>query len=263
MKNILITGATGNVGEAVIKSLRKKEGQFQIIAGLRDETSNHPFSNFGDVLTTHFDFAEQGSMEKSLADCDTLFLLRPPQLSDVKKYFDPLIQLAVDRQVDHIVFLSVQGADTSSFIPHYKIEKSIEQSGISYTFLRLGYFMQNFTTTLRKDIIENDRIYLPAGDAKFALIDVENIGDVAAEVLTLPEEHSDRAYDLTNNELLTFGEMSNIMSDILGREIRYESPNLISFYLTKRREGVPSMYIYVMIMLHFLPRFQKQPSLSD
>ena len=50
MQNILITGATGNIGEAVINSLRKKRGEFQIIAGLRDETSDHPFSEFEDVL---------------------------------------------------------------------------------------------------------------------------------------------------------------------------------------------------------------------
>jgi len=50
MQYILITGATGNTGKAVINSLRKKSGKFQIIAGLRDESSDHPFSEFEHVL---------------------------------------------------------------------------------------------------------------------------------------------------------------------------------------------------------------------
>lgn len=264
MKKILITGATGNVGAEVIYRLRAKEdANIQIIAGLRDEHSDGSFSQMADIRTTHFDFADQKSIRKALSDCDTLFLLRPPQLSDVKTYFDPIIQKAVDNQVGHIVFLSVQGADTSSFIPHHKIEKLIEQSGLPFTFLRPAYFMQNFTTTLRGDIIDKNRVYLPAGNAKFAIIDVEDIGKVAAEVLCSPHDHAGQAYDLTNEELWSFREMTDIISDIVDREIRYISPNLLSFYLTKRREGVAPAYIFVMIMLHFLPRFQKQPSLSN
>lgn len=116
---------------------------------------------------------------------------------------------------------------------------------------------------LRQDIIENDRIYLPAGNAKFALIDVGDIGNVTAEILISPNVHDGKAYDLTNDKLLTFGEMSEIMSDIVGRKIHYKSPNLLSFYINKRNERLAPMYILVMIMLHFLPRFQKQPALTD
>lgn len=141
MQQILITGATGNVGEAVIANLRKKTGDFQIIVGLRERTDHH-FSEMTDLKTIHFDFSDLQSVRTSLRECDVLFLLRPPQLSDVKTYFEPLINIAVDEKVGHIVFLSVQGADTNSFIPHHKIEKLIKRCGISYTFLRPAYFMQ-------------------------------------------------------------------------------------------------------------------------
>ncbi|MBC5991250.1 NmrA family NAD(P)-binding protein [Pontibacter sp. SD6] len=262
MRTILITGATGNVGLEVIKSLSQIKRDFQVIAGVREPKTDDDLFGQLHIDTVHFDFSDEQSINSALKVCDTLFLLRPPQLSDVEKYFNPLIRIAQEKSVKHIVFLSVQGADTSSLIPHHKIEKLIIKSGINYTFLRPAYFMQNFTTTLRRDLVQKNSIYLPAGNAKFTLVDVEDVGKVAAKVLALPAAHINKAYDLTNEERLNFNEMADVLSNVLGREISYKSPNLLSFYFTKRQEGIPSQFILVMIMLHFLPRFQKLPHIS-
>jgi len=132
----------------------------------------------------HFDFAAAETYEHALAYCGILFLLRPPQLSEVKKYFNSLIDLAVICGVKHVVFLSVQGVGKSKIIPHHKIEKLIIESKIPHTFLRPAYFMQNFTTTLHADLVRHHSIFLPAGNAKFTLVDVTDIGKVAAKVLT-------------------------------------------------------------------------------
>ena len=123
--------------------------------------------------------------------------------------------------------------------------------------------MQNFTTTLHKDLVEKHLIYLPAGNAKFTLVDVRDIGAFAAQVIGNPQNHVNRAYELTCNEKLTFSEMAVQMTSVLGIPIKYNSPNLLSFYLTKRKEKVPAGLIMVMIMLHYLPRFQKEPLISD
>ena len=57
--------------------------------------------------------------------------------------------------------------------------------------------------------------------------------------------------------------MATILSDILGTDIKYISPNLISFFLTKRKEKTPTMFILVLIMLHYFPRFQKEPETTN
>ncbi len=263
MKKILITGATGNVGLEVLKSLQKINHSLTIRAGVRDpenDAEKLPGEHTTPIL---FDFTDSTTFRPALTDCDLLFLLRPPQLSEVEKYFKPLIDTAKEARVQCIVFLSVQGVEHSSIIPHHKIEKLIVESGIPYVFLRPAYFMQNFTTTLLPDLIGRKRIFLPAGNAKFTLIDVRDIGTVAANILTDSANHFNKAYDLTNNEKRTFGEMAEIISRESGIQIRYESPNLLRFFLAKRRENVPTMLILVMIMLHYLPRFQKEPPLSD
>jgi len=167
--------------------------------------------------------------------------------------------MAKQALVKHIVFLSVQGVEDSKIIPHHKIEKLIVDSKIPFTFLRPAYFMQNFTTTLHTDLVKKQRIFLPAGEAGFTLIDVGDIGAVAAKILTEPKNHINKSYELTNNEILTFAEMARIISKGIGKIIDFISPNLIRFYWTKRKENVPSMFILVLIMLHYFPRFKKTP----
>lgn len=264
MKNILITGATGNVGMALIKSLVELDNDFEIYAGIRNiEKDKLSISGFK-VKTTHFDFNDINSFTPALAGCEILFLLRPPQISEVTKIFKPLIEIAIQCGVkQHIVFLSVQGVEKSKIIPHHKIEKLIVESKIPYTFLRPAYFMQNFTTTLRTDLVNHHRIFLPAGNAKFTLIDVTDIGKVAAKILSETENHLNKSYELTNHEKLTFGEMAEKLSKGLKTTIRYESPNLLRFYIVKRKEKMPTMLILVMIMLHYLLRFQKEPETTN
>jgi uncharacterized protein YbjT (DUF2867 family) len=262
MKNILITGATGNVGLETIKSLMKYRSHQMIYAGVQHPgKDSHVFKDM-DVMPVHFDFEHPKTFLPALINIDVLFILRPPQISDARKCFEPLLNTAVKANVKHVVFLSVQGADKNKSIPHHKIEKIIMLSGLPYTFLRPSYFMQNFTTTLKKDIDLKNEVFLPAGKAKFSIIDLVDLGEIAARILLEPGKYLNRAMDLTNNELLSFGEMTSIISEASGRRITYTSPNLLQFWLRKRKDGVAPMFIFVMIMLHFLPRFKPAPALS-
>ncbi len=263
MAKVLITGATGNVGFEVLSALNKLDHQLEIYAGVRDtEFGNEKLASFN-IKKIKFDFTNSETFVPAIKNIDLLFLLRPPQISDVNKYFAPLIQIAKQSSVKHIVFLSVQGVEKSKIIPHHKIEKLIVDSKIPYTFLRPAYFMQNFTTTLRNDLVNHQTIYLPAGQAKFTIIDVEDIGSVTAKVINEPQNHINKSYELTNNETLTFTEMAEKISSEIGKTINFISPNLLQFFLAKRKENMPSMLIIVMIMLHYFPRFQKTPKTTD
>jgi len=263
MTTILITGATGNIGMEVLNALTNMSHQSAVYAGVRDIGLDSKKTAKFKVGNIHFDFTDNKTYKPALQNIDILFLLRPPQISNVNLYFKPLIDIAKQLSVKHIVFLSVQGVEKSKIIPHHKIEQLILESKIPYTFLRPAYFMQNFTTTLHDDLVNKKRIYLPAGNSKFTLVDVSDVGEVTAKILTEIKNHVNMSYELTSNEKLTFSEMAFKLSNGLNRIINYISPGLFSFYLTKRRENIPAALIIVMIMLHYLPRFQKEPQTTN
>ncbi len=263
MKRVLITGATGNVGMALVKSLSKMSHTLQIVAGVRDISKDKAKLADYKIDFVTFDFMDTTTYKPALEACDMLFLLRPPQISDTEKYFKPLVKIAKETGIKHIVFISVQGVEKSTIIPHHKIEKLIVDSKINYTFLRPAYFMQNFLGSLHNDLVNKKKIFLPAGNAKFTLIDVRDVGEVAATILINPTKYLNKSYELTANEALNFSEMAEQLSKGLGTPITYQSPNLLHFYWQKRKEKMPFAFILVMIMLHYLPRFQKTPKNTE
>lgn len=266
MKRILITGATGNIGTEVIHSLYELNVAFEIIAAVRNiERAKRKLSGYPRLKFRQFDFeafpalASDGS---EFMGIDTLFLLRPPHISQIEKYFQPLLKSAQENGIKNIVFLSVQGAEKSKVIPHNKIERLIKSLGFTYIFVRPSYFMQNLTTTLLPEILDKKTITLPSGKAKFNWIDVKNIGEASARLILSFEKYQNKAYEITGTENKNFAEVAAIMSAIIGENFSYNRINPINFYFKKRKEGVEKGFALVMTILHFLPRFQKEPEIS-
>lgn len=257
--NILITGATGQVGTAVVEHLLVGPLAKSTVAALRPGTENQTKANAARIL----DFEDPSTFEAACTDITILFLLRPPHISAVEKYFRPLLTTARDCGVEKVVFLSVQGADKSSVIPHYKIEQLIKEFGFAYIFVRPGYFMQNLTTTHRPSIAEKDQIVLPAGEAAFTWVDVENVGEASAKLLENFDAHCNTNIDVTGTEQKSFSEVANTLTEELGRKISYRSINPISYYFMKRKSGMDKSFALVVTLLHFLPRLQKPGPLSN
>ena len=264
MKRILITGATGNTGIEVIRFLFENNTDNQIVAGVRNiENAKKSFSKYPKLNFVSFDFENADTFNNALENIDIIFLLRPPHISDIPTYFRPLIERIKESGITQIVFLSVQGAETSKIIPHNKIEKLIQEFKLDYIFLRPSYFMQNLTTTLLPDIQSKRQIILPAGKAKFNWIDVENIGETAAILLEKFDTYKNQAIELTGTENVDFYAVTDLMNKLLPRKIQFLNVNPVKFYNIKKNDGMNSGMILVMIMLHFLPRFQKEPRISD
>ena len=264
MKRILVTGATGNIGYEVIRFLDKIETKNQIIAGVRNiDSSQKKLNDYPKLDFVRFDFENPDTFNGALENIDRVFLLRPPQISDVDKYFKPLIGKMKDESINQIVFLSVQGAEKSPIIPHSKIEKLIQEYGLNYIFLRPSYFMQNLTTIFLSDIQNKRKIILPAGKANFNWIDVENIGEAAAILLDNFEQYKNQAVEITGYENKNFYEVTDLINKSIEDKIEFVSPNPFRFYNIKKYDGLETGMILVMIMLHFLPRFQKEPIISD
>jgi len=264
MSNILITGATGNIGFELIRNLIKTDSSNKITAGVRNiKRATSIFQSFSRLNFVHFDFENPETFENALTGIDRVFLLRPPHISDIDRYFKPLVAMIEKSKIREIVFLSVQGAEKSKVIPHNKIERLINAHGLDYIFLRPSYFMQNLTTSLIGDITMKKEIILPSGKAKFNWIDIQNIGEVAAILLDNFDEYKNRAIEITGLENENFEKVCTLINSVIDHPIKFRNVNPITFYSIKKKEGMVTGMIIVMILLHFLPRFQKEPQISD
>lgn len=263
MKRIFITGATGNVGFGLINYLLKNEKACKVVAGVRDiERSSKKFSQNEHLEFRKFDFDDTSTFATAFNNIDCVFLLRPPHISDVELFFTPLFDQMRAQNISDIVFLSVQGAEKSKIIPHNKIEKLIQTYGFRYIFVRPSYFMQNLTTTLLLDIKNKREIILPAGNAKFNWIDVEDIAEATAMLILRFSEFENNAYEITGLENENFEKVTELINSLIDSPIRYRSVNPFRFYNIKKSEGMVKGLIMVMIMLHFLPRVQPEPKIS-
>ena len=247
---ILITGATGNVGSAVIDTLDYSSAE--VYAGVRDEAKAkeelaQPKLNF-----CRLDF-EKG-IHPSL-NFEAVFLVRPPQLTD-PELFERF--LATQQRQTRVVFLSVRGAESRSYLPHAKIERLIEHLGFPHLFIRPAYFMENLTTTLWEELEENKRIYLPAGDLRLSWVAVSDIAEIASEALL--HGLKDSAVALGGSERYNFKEVVEKINRMCKTDITYESPFLAQYIYYCLKKGKSWSYIFVMLLLHYFPRFGRKRS---
>jgi uncharacterized protein YbjT (DUF2867 family) len=261
---LFITTPTGNVGLETLRALAKRPDRslLRVIAALRDMDRNRSLlTPFVDEFV-RFDFADASGFDLALVGVDKVLLVRPPQLADVDTYFKPFIESMKRVGVKQVVFLSLQGVETNPLTPHHKIEKLITRLSVPYTFLRPSFFMQNLSTTHQQEIRERNEIYIPAGNGRTSLIDVVDIGEVAAMTLAT-NEHTGKAYELTGSQALTYYEMADILTEVLGRTITYKAPSIPAFiYRQWVKAKQPLGFTLVMVALYTVARLGKAAQLT-
>jgi uncharacterized protein YbjT (DUF2867 family) len=248
MRTVLVTGATGNVGREVVRAARARG--LAVRAAARGDASALLGS---DVTQVRLDFSDPATFACT-EGVDALFLMRPPAIANVAQTLLPFLDEARRRGVKHVVFLSVAGAEKNRLVPHHAIEQHL-QLGKGWTILRPGFFAQNFGDAYLRDIVEDARVYVPAGRGRAAFVDVRDVADVAASALASPTEHEGRAYTLTGPEAIDFTTAAKELSDAQGRTIRYEPASIAGYALHLRRRGMPWAQVGVQTVLHVGLRF--------
>ena len=265
-ERILITGASGNVGLETVRELLKRSdrNQFEVIAGIRDESRPKQEPDVNPDGSVTLDFTNVTTFDAALSGVSRVLLIRPPRLADVDAYFKPFIDAMKRAGVRQVVFLSLQGVENNAITPHYKIEKLIVESGLPFTFLRPSFFMQNLSTTHRDEIRLRSEIFIPAGNGRTSFVDVRDIGAVAALALTSSTgEYLNRGYELTGSEALTYGEVATIMTNVLGRKITYRNPSILRFIWQKwHTEKNELSFTLIMVALYTVSKLGKAAGLT-
>lgn len=194
--HLLVTGATGNIGQALVTRLQ--HAGVSVIAG---STAGQPVAGApGRVV----DFTRPDSLAAAFEGIDTLFLLFPlrPDKLELARH---AMQAARRAGVRHVVRSSGAGADLNSPYAISRLQGEVDQTildaGIPATLLRPSNFMQNWVNYYA-GMVKSGSVYLPNGKGRAPWIDVRDIAAAAAAVLMQPEAHAGRIYELSGPELL-------------------------------------------------------------
>lgn len=219
---ILVTGATGKVGTQVIEQLLQRGAQVRALVR-NPATASLPAA----VGVVQGDLLDPDALRAAMADVSTLFLLNAVTADEITQ---ALVALNVAREagVRHVVYLSVIHSDVYVNVPHFAgklvVERMIAEMGFSATILHPAYFMDNDVTI--KDVVTGYGVYpMPVGSKGLAMIDVRDIGEIAAIELIrrhqspepLPLEH----LTLVGPHTLTGNDLAAAWSEVLGRPIAY------------------------------------------
>lgn len=249
---IFVTGASGNIGNAVVEYLHDRQVPFRI--GSRSPNASNAVA---------FDFLDPNTFESAVKGCQAMFLLRPPAIANTKNTLNRLIDVARSQGVQHIVFISVAGAGDNPAVPHHATEQHLKQEAKDWTILRPGFFAQNLADAYRQDIVNDDRIFLPAGSGRVAFIDTRDVGEVAARILIDPTVHQDKTYTLTGAEANTFYEVAQLLSEELDRTITYCPASLPGYCLHLFRRKTPLEQILIFTILHVGLRFGQAETVDE
>jgi uncharacterized protein YbjT (DUF2867 family) len=215
---ILVTGASGSVGKAVLNEVARSGAKHKAMYRSANEAAKAPAGTQA-VLA---DFAKKETLASALRDVDSVYLVCSP-IPDLVQLETNMIDACRAAGVKHLVLNSALGAgDYPKSFPswHRKVEDKLKATTISFTILRPNSFHQNVVTYFAPSIRAQGVFYSSMGNARVSFLDVRDIAAVAAKALAAGE-HSGKTYELNGPEALTYAELAAKISANAGRTVNY------------------------------------------
>lgn len=219
---ILVLGSTGKTGRRVVARLRA--------AGEKVRAA----SRSGEV---RFDWSEPATWTGALDTADAVYLIAPDDPDPVAAF----VAEAVSSGVRRFVVLSGRGIErvAKEFGEGMRAaEAAVRASGAEWTILRANNFDQNFDEDLWFAPVRAGRLGLPIGEVGEPFVDVEDVAEVAAAVLTR-DGHAGRVYELSGPRALTFTQAVSEIATAAGHPIEYEELTPDAYRTELLAQGLP------------------------
>ncbi|QMU29041.1 SDR family oxidoreductase [Adhaeribacter radiodurans] len=231
---ILITGATGHIGNRVAEILKDYDS-LRLMSRQPEE-----LADFTRAEKVKGDYKDNATLQDAFDGIDTAFIVSgyaaPGQRALLHKN---AIAAAVIAGVKHIVYLSFQGASANSKFPmsqdHFQTEEFIKQSGLSFTVLRDSFYMD----LIPEMFGEQQLMKGPGGRGQVAWVAREDVARTIAQVLLNPVAHQG-TYDLTGPEALTLAQTAERLTQIQGKNYRYQEETITQAIRWRNDLGAPA-----------------------
>ncbi|NSZ75567.1 NmrA family NAD(P)-binding protein [Agrobacterium tumefaciens] len=217
---ILVTGATGKLGQRIVSRLLQKEAKVRVLTRRGEDA----LKLWGDrVDISEGNFSDPASLKEASRATDTVFLLSPigeTLAADQNAVIDAALSASVSRivKISGSDWTIANAARSVSGAAHAEVEKHLAGSGIAHTVLRPNAWMQVALEPVVAALRQGEDVPTRFGDAAVSFIDADDIADVAVHALTASTSVSG-ALVLTGGEALTALEIARIAARILHRPV--------------------------------------------
>ncbi len=216
---ILVTGASGMAGGAVLTELRARKADLRAMYRSKEDAAKVPAG----VTAAVADFADSQSLRAALAGVNSVYLVCAP-VQELVALERNMIDACAASGVTHVVQNSALGAsDWPKSFPswHHQVEEKLKGSKLHYTILQPNSFMQNITAFFAPSIKSSGVFYSSMQNSKTSFIDVRDIAGVATNILLSPEKHYGQTYELNGPEAVSYTELAARISRVAGKPVQY------------------------------------------
>jgi NAD(P)H dehydrogenase (quinone) len=221
---IVVTGATGHLGRLVVENLLDRGYRAdQIVAAGRNTATLADLADRG-VRIAAVDFDDPASLKQAFNGADIVLLVSSSAAGQRVRQHSNAIDAAAAAGVGRLVYTSAPHADTTDLIlapEHKATEEHLRASGVPFTVLRNGWYTENYLPAIEQ-ARTTGTIIASVGEGRVASAPRSDYAAAAAVVLTEPG-HEGQVYELSGDYAWTYDELAAAASELLDREVTYES----------------------------------------
>lgn len=254
MSKILVTGATGGLGKAVVETLLKTVSADQISVLARDPAKAAALQAQG-VAVLQGDYTDYASLVKAFAGVDKLYFVATSSFTDRIPQHENVVKAAVAAKVSHVFYTSFQRKTEDGSSPvamieeaHLATEKLLKASGLTYTILKHALYLDVFPPFFGPQVLETGTIALPAGTGRGAYASRHDMALAGAAVLT-GTGHENQTYEIASPTTYSLADLAEALSTAAGRPVQYVAPSPEEFLAQATQAGVPAEASGMMVAL--------------
>jgi len=246
---ILVTGAAGKTGQAVIKGLVARRQPVRAL--VRRDEQTQIVKSLGAEEAIVGDMRDATTFRRAAQGAHAIYHICPNVSPEEIQIGKTAIAAAREAGVERFVFHSVMHPQTEAMTHHWnklRVEEALFESGLAYTILQPSSYMQNVLGGW-KGIIERGVYTVPyTVEARMSMVDLDDVAQAAAVVLTEPG-HLGATYELAGPEVLTQTQVAEILSKHLKRPVRAEQITIEAWTLQARASGMGEYQIETLLKM--------------
>lgn len=238
---IAVTGATGQLGQLVIKHLLQATPANNITAVVRNPAKATALKEQG-VNIQVADYSSPEKLADALTGVDKLLLISSSEVGQRVVQHQNVIKAAKHAGVKLLAYTSLLNLGKSSLMlaeEHKKTEDFLTASGLPFVLLRNGWYTENYLASIAP-ALQNGAFIGSAGNGRISSAAREDYAEAAVKVLLSDTPQQGKVYELAGDESYTLSELCSIASEEAGKTIPYNDMPEAEFSAALKGAGLPA-----------------------